>query len=156
MRRQSSSYKPHPRQIDRIPAFPERKSLCYSTRHDCFFGGDFNGHHRLWKRGARTNTAGKSVVAALIERPDLLPLTPKDAITRINPCIGRPSTKDLSFAFTSLASNFNYSIEPYLGSDHFPVIIQLNVAPNRTQSRAPNGFLTTRNGRPRTTISHTT
>ena len=108
-----------------------------STRHDCFIGGDFNGHHRLWKRGARTNTTGKSIAAALIERPDLLLLTPKDAKTRIDPCTGRPSTIDLSFASTSLASNFNYTIGPYLGSDHLPVIIQLNVAPNRTQSRAP-------------------
>lgn len=115
----------------------EVSSLFNSTQHDCFIGGDFNGHHRLWKRGTRSNAAGKAIVAALVDRPDLFLLTPKDANTRIDPGTGRPSTIDLSFVSSSLASNSRFSIGPYLGSDHLPVIIHLNAVPHRMQNRAP-------------------
>ena len=53
------------------------KNLFDSATASCIIGGDFNGHHRLWKTGARPNKAGKALAAILEDRPDIQLLTPE-------------------------------------------------------------------------------
>ena len=115
----------------------EVADLFDTARNECFIGGDFNGHHRLWESRARSNVAGKAIMSTLIERPDIRLLTPKDTTTRIDPRTAKPSTIDLSFVSSSLATNFNVHVGPYLGSDHLPIFIDLDFNPQRAQCRAP-------------------
>lgn len=106
-----------------------------AARNKCFIGVEFNGHHGLWNQDARANIAGKSIARTVSERPEICLLTPNETLTWFDPSTGPFFTIDLSFASSSVASNYSSRMGPYMGSDHFPVMIELDIAPKRAQRR---------------------
>ncbi|KAI9552662.1 hypothetical protein GHT06_020533 [Daphnia sinensis] len=64
-------------------------------------------------------------------------ITPFDLGTRIDPSMGKPSTINLTFTSSTMATSASIEKGPYLGSDHLPLTIALNTIPARKTGQAP-------------------
>lgn len=87
--------------------------------------GDFNAHHPLWNSKTNqniTNITGINLFN-LINQNNILMLTPKGQITRIDPKTGKGSTIDLVLGTPEL-SQLEVEAKIYGGSDHLPIIIR--------------------------------
>ena len=91
--------------------------------------GDLNARHPLWDphlpRGS-INRSGLALHAALISATSLSLLTPPGLPTRYDSTRGGASTLDLCLGGPPF-DTATFTTGPYMGSDHVPVIIDLNV-----------------------------
>jgi hypothetical protein len=104
-------------------------------------GGDFNSHHGAWESNARANKAGRSIMDALLQQQNACLITPPDFGTRVDPATGKESTIDLVFTSPLLAANSTIKKGPHLGSDHIPILINLNAQPVRSSGRPTTWIL---------------
>ena len=89
-------------------------------------GGDFNGHHPLWGSD-RTCTNGKIIVENLDYENFVLLNDNSPTHVTLSPNGLSFSNIDLTFISTGLAINSNwYVTDDKKGSDHFPIIIEVN------------------------------
>ncbi|XP_037774067.1 uncharacterized protein LOC119570383 [Penaeus monodon] len=89
--------------------------------------GDFNAHHPYWNENIsnrQINTTGKNIIK-WISQNNLIMLTPKNQITRIDPKTAKESTIDLVFGSPTL-SHIQLKTTSHLDSDHLPIIINDN------------------------------
>ncbi|EFX77285.1 LOW QUALITY PROTEIN: hypothetical protein DAPPUDRAFT_247860 [Daphnia pulex] len=107
------------------------------NRTNPFRRGDFNGHHLLWEPNSIENKAGKSIHKALINDPNvtITPITTPNLGTRIDLASGKASTIDLTITSPTIAVSATVTPEPYMGSDHLPLIITLNARATRLINR---------------------
>ena len=92
--------------------------------------GDFNAHHSIWSiPGTPANIAGNSLVTLLNKDPTICLITPPQFVTYVSPANGKESVLDLGFATANITSEVSVSLGPNLGSDHYPVVYDLNVGP---------------------------
>lgn len=96
-------------------------------RHPKLIIGDFNAHHPLWNENTnqrQTNTTGTNITKWLSQNNVLL-LTPRNLITRIDPKTAKESTLDLVFGSPAL-SHLQIKSASHQISDHLPIIIMDN------------------------------
>lgn len=105
-------------------------------------GGDFNGHHDLWESCPRSNKSGAAIYSSLLDNPDVTLLTPRDLPTYVNPGSGKPSTIDLTFTSPDVSLDSTVKLGPYLGSDHYPIVINLSLTPKDLQAGIPRWIFT--------------
>ena len=91
--------------------------------------GDFNGHHPLWEPGKASDATGRHLVDALLLDPSLTILTPEHLQTYYDVRNNTFSTLDLTLISSRLASLSTVFTAPDIGSDHYPVVIRVGVAP---------------------------
>ena len=115
----------------------EVSALFECSSNNKIIGGDFNGHHALWKSNCRTNASGRAIVDTLLDLPDNILITPKDLTTRVGSRPATRSTIDLTFASAALALDASVSTGSSMGSDHFPIVIEFGFAATRVGRRAP-------------------
>lgn len=86
--------------------------------------GDFNAHHPNWNTNNNklNNVTGKSLVK-LINQNNIILLTPKGQITRVDPITNKESTLDLVLGSPTI-NHFEITTGPHLASDHLPIIIK--------------------------------
>ena len=89
--------------------------------------GDFNGHHSLWDDRQMANPTGRNLADILAEFDNLSLLTPKNFPTYYNIQNNSYSTLDLTIVSANLCNISSVSIGKDLGSDHFPVILEISV-----------------------------
>lgn len=100
--------------------------------------GDFNAHNEMWSiDGTPANTAGNALARLLQTRDNLCLATPPGMVTYMDPRTGKKSLLDLCLVTPDLAPAAKLNVGPCVGSDHFPVEIELNIKPesNKTKSR---------------------
>ena len=90
--------------------------------------GDFNAHHDLWDDRSPSNLSGRNLVNAAIEENCSL-LTPKNLPTHYHLQTNSFSTLDLVFISPNLYNISEVSLEDDLGSDHYPVFVQISIRP---------------------------
>jgi ribonuclease HI/endonuclease/exonuclease/phosphatase family metal-dependent hydrolase len=94
-------------------------------------GGDFNAHSELWEDSTTPNRAGSALEEALMESSDFTLCTPRNLGTRRGQ--GSISTIDLTLATTDLFPIINITKGPNdWRSDHIPVLITVDIHPQRT------------------------
>ena len=91
--------------------------------------GDFNGHHPLWDPNRAADATGSHLVEALLLDPSLTILTPETLPTYYDVRHNSFSTLDLTLISSPLASLSTLWTAPDIGSDHFPVVTRIGVAP---------------------------
>lgn len=86
--------------------------------------GDFNAHHPSWNRdpNKQSNVTGKNLFE-LINQNNIILLTPKGQITRIDPKTSQETTLDLVIGSPSI-THLKIIAGPHLNSDHLPIIIK--------------------------------
>ena len=95
--------------------------------------GDFNAHHPLWSLPLKLpNTAGRAIAQILQVHNNICLATQPGFITYSHPTTGLPSVLDLCFSTADLISDVSISRGPCLGSDHYPILVQLNRSVNTT------------------------
>lgn len=103
--------------------------------------GDFNAHHPLWNTKINektTNTTGINLFN-LINQNNLILLTPKGQITRIDPKTGKGSSINLVIGSPEL-SHLEVKTDINGRSDHLPIIIKDNRHNIETQDRKKKGI----------------
>nr|CAI5829707.1 unnamed protein product [Callosobruchus analis] len=94
-------------------------------------GGDFNAHHHMWVSYKR-NPYGNTFVEALGD-VELILLNKGSPIRLSNP--GRNSVVDLILSAPALANEMSWKThDNTLGSDHFPIILELDRQPGFTHN----------------------
>ena len=74
-------------------------------------------------------------IERFVNKNNLIVLNDKTG-TRLDPCSGKLSCLDLSFSSPSLASKTMWKVmDNSLGSDHFPVNIQISLGKDEKQSK---------------------
>lgn len=97
--------------------------ICDTNNDKILILGDLNAHHKSW-RSKYPNTKG-NYINKFLEENSLVLLN--DTIPTHNCFTGNFSLIDLSIASTNLALDTNINIlENTFGSDHHPILIQLN------------------------------
>ena len=91
--------------------------------------GDFNAHHSLWSTNGKSSVTGNNLVKAILEN-NLCLLTQRGLQTYFHVPTASFSTLDLSFASGDLFLLASVSRLEDLGSDHWPVLVKLNIKPN--------------------------
>ena len=89
--------------------------------------GDFNGHHNLWDDRQQANPTGRNLADILSEFENISILTPKNFPTYYNVQNNSYSTLDLTLVSANLYNVSDISIGEDLGSDHYPVILEISV-----------------------------
>ena len=89
--------------------------------------GDFNSHHSLWDDRQLANPTGRNLADILPEFDNVSLLTPKKCPTYYNMQNNSFSTLDLTFVLANLFNILDISIGKDLGSDHYPVILDIAV-----------------------------
>jgi Endonuclease-reverse transcriptase len=79
------------------------------------------------------------VVDFIANEDEMILITPKELGTRVNPSTGSTSTIDLTMVSSDLALDAEVKVGPYIGSDHLPVHLTLNLLPTRRVERIPRG-----------------
>ena len=94
--------------------------------------GDFNAHNILWGSG-RTDYNGRVVEDLLVDNQ--LVVLNDGGGTRVDINTGRESVLDLSIVSSSLAPRCEWEVyrDSTLGSDHYPVIIRMNLGVGRVE-----------------------
>jgi len=112
-----------------VPPDPENYSLDFNTifqlQYDSILVGDFNAHHTSWYSSTSCRRAaerGDRITDALSSSP--LFLLNEDSPTRL-PKAGLPTSPDLSFCSSHLATSLSWHTMTTLKSDHIPIIISL-------------------------------
>ena len=95
--------------------------------------GDFNAHHQYWDPDLplhQKNAAGVRLFQILMDSPHLSLLSPPGMPTRFHPHTGNTSVLDLYIGNPAL-HNSTFSVGPYMGSDHVPLLGTFPQAPPR-------------------------
>ena len=90
--------------------------------------GDFNAHHELWDDRCPSNASGRNLVNAIVEENCSM-LTSKNLPTHYHLQTNSFSTLDLIFVSTNMYYLAEASLEDYLDSDHYPVLVQISIRP---------------------------
>ena len=95
-------------------------------------GGDFNAHSELWEDSTKSNRAGTALEEALTESNNFTLCTPRNLGTRRGQ--DSLSTIDLTLATSDLFPATEVTKGPGdWRSDHIPVLITVDIHPQRTQ-----------------------
>ena len=87
--------------------------------------GDFNSHNTLWGSSV-TNCNGRALEDFILEN-DLVLLYDGSG-TRSDPHSGKLSKLDITLASPQIGNKCDWSVLPgILGSDHFPIIIEIHI-----------------------------
>jgi exonuclease III len=89
--------------------------------------GDINAHHTLWASSHPEDTRGR-IIAAEVEVSDMTVLN-TDTPTFQTP--RNSSSPDISLVSASLALSTSWNTCPALGSDHVPILISLDLVPDK-------------------------
>lgn len=114
---------------------PEEILSLFYRQNPFIIGGDFNAHHDMWETYTNANWGGLSIWNALMDSSDVALLTPPDFGTRVDPSTGKPSTIDLTFSSTVISLSAELRLGPTLGSDHLPILINVDDSPILTSGR---------------------
>lgn len=101
-------------------------SYLSNRKNECIIGGDFNGHSPRWTKDNTFNTVGREIGQFLTGADQLILITPRGLTTRMDPSTRRCNTLDLLITHPSLAYHANSMVGPFLSSDHFPILTELN------------------------------
>ena len=101
--------------------------------------GDFNCHHPLWDSRGTSNPRGEEVFDWVISS-DLLHLNKPDTPTLLNRSSGSRSSRDISFAPSSLAFSWSWKVLQNLGSDHLPILLSIPLSPVFCPNERPPSF----------------
>lgn len=102
-------------------------NLINSTQIKGIICGDFNAHHRAW--GSYKNDQRGSQIIGILDNYDLV-FTNDGSPTRLNRN-GENSVVDITLSTPCLVNNINWNtIKDTLGSDHFPIIIDITMTAN--------------------------
>ena len=94
--------------------------------------GDFNAHHPTWSHiQSKTNNSGKTLNKILNEYTNISLATPKGMQTYLSSTTGNTSTLDLCFCSSDVISDISVNTGPCLGSDHYPIKIEINMTPSK-------------------------
>lgn len=89
--------------------------------------GDFNAQHKEW--GSLITTSRGTDIENILTLNQALTLT-HNFPTRIDPSTGNSSTIDHCIISSAIAAKFSsFSVKDLHGSDHFPIIVQINEIP---------------------------
>lgn len=90
------------------------------------FGVDFNAHNSLW--GSDHTDSNGVMIEELMDSRRLFCLNDRKG-TRIDMVRNKMSNIDLTLVSSLLASSSEWKVssENWLGSDHFPILCQINV-----------------------------
>ena len=93
--------------------------------------GDFNAHHHIWDPTNHPNQRGRALVNYMIDHPNMALSTPSGLITYTSPRPPHnPSTIDLTLCSNNLIQIIQTSALADSGSDHFPVLNKIELAPD--------------------------
>lgn len=120
--------------------YQEWRRIAESTTNSTIMAGDLNAPSNVWEQDRQQNKSGKIITEYLANEDKLILCTPKDLGTRPSNNGNQPSTIDLTFESQDLASLITVRTGPYWGSDHLPVMIDLDL--NTSTNSAPNDHLT--------------
>ncbi|KAG0720741.1 RNA-directed DNA polymerase from mobile element jockey [Chionoecetes opilio] len=93
--------------------------------------GDFNAHHQCWEPDVplhKRNPSGNTLFKIMLDSPHLSLLSPPGLATRFHPHTCAPSVLDLFIGDPAFTTS-TFSTEPYMGSDHLPVLASVPQAP---------------------------
>ena len=92
--------------------------------------GDFNAHHETWDPGRPSNKEGQELNEILDTDDNICIATPPGLITHTD-SNGSTSTIDLILCNPALIPLFNITPAPDFGSDHTPIIANIEIYPNK-------------------------
>ena len=105
-----------------------------------FILGDFNCHHPLWdSRG--TSDPRREEVFDWVVSSKLLPLNDRDTPTYLHRSSGSRSSRDISFALSSLAFSCSWEVLQNLSSDHLPIFLSVPLSPTYRPNERPPSFI---------------
>jgi len=107
--------------------YEEIENILTHTGRSAIVGGDLNAHSDLWEDGYPTNASGRNLKQYLQNENKFILATPKSLGTRPSLTDNRNSTIDLTLCTPDLAKNTTIVTGPYWGSDHLPVVIELQI-----------------------------
>ncbi|KAI9553779.1 hypothetical protein GHT06_019043 [Daphnia sinensis] len=111
----------------------EELAILANVSNNAILSGDFNAHHERWQGGCRNPNRSGRLIAELLDNLDHLTLaTPKDLGTRQCYNSFTTSTIDLTIMPPHLAATSKITRGPDLGSDHFPIHIEIGVQATKT------------------------
>ncbi len=91
--------------------------------HLTFLGGDLNVHSPLWDTNQPSDARGEQLEDWVIAHS--ASVLNDGAATSVNRATGGLSSPDVSLAHPSLADKAEWTVGENLGSDHFPITIEL-------------------------------
>ena len=127
-----SCYCPHPR-VTLADELIHYLSQCNNTDKKIICG-DFNVRHTQWDSNGNTNNIATSF-QSFIQTSDLVLVTPRDLNTRYDLNDNNYSTLDLTLVSAAYTDKIEIKTGSHLGSDHLPVLIDLELNPNVTPIR---------------------
>ncbi|KAF2348762.1 Endonuclease/exonuclease/phosphatase [Trinorchestia longiramus] len=109
-----------------------RELMHYSNQLQpaCIVVGDFNAHHPMWKPTKPANTTGRNIAQMLLDDPSISLITPPSLPTYYNVYQNSFSTLDLTFVSANFQPTVAVTTEEDMGSDHYPVVTSIGVAPS--------------------------
>ena len=139
------------RNLDIINVYNPSPQTTYEMFEKCFKQvdthyyiviGDFNSHHDLWSMpNTVSNASGNALVKLLEQRRNLCLASPKGLATYLHHN-GTKSAIDLCFCSSMLLPEISVQTGPCLGSDHLPVLVDLNIAPVTQKVKLRKRYLT--------------
>lgn len=112
--------------------YEELEGLLNHTGNNAIVGGDLNAHSDLGEDGYPKNTSGRNVKKYNHNVSKLILATPRNLGTRPSPTDSRSATIDLTLCTPNLMNYTTIVTGPYWGSDHLPVVIELEINPTVT------------------------
>ncbi|KAF2356948.1 Endonuclease/exonuclease/phosphatase [Trinorchestia longiramus] len=91
---------------------------------------DFNAHHPTWEPTKLANTASQNIAEMLLDDPSISLITPPSLPTYYNVYQNSFSTLDLTFVSANFQPTVAVTTEEVMGSDHYPVVTSIGVAPS--------------------------
>ena len=107
---------------------PELSWIPASQR--CVIAEDLNGHSLLWDAQQPEDAQGELVTDFITDK-DLI-CANSGSPTRVNRGTGGLSTPDITLTSKCFNNKVSWTTDDCLGSDHLPVITELQEAPTRT------------------------
>ena len=92
-----------------------------------------------WDSRSTSNPRGEEVFDWVISS-DLLPLNEPDTPTLLHRSSGSRSSRDISFAPSSLAFSWSWKVLQNLGSDHLPILLSIPLSPVFCPNERPPSF----------------
>ncbi|KAF2347348.1 Endonuclease/exonuclease/phosphatase [Trinorchestia longiramus] len=96
----------------------------------CVVVGDFNAHHPMWEPTKPASTTGRNIAQMLLDDPSISLITPPSLPTYYNVYQNSFSTLDLTFVSANFQPTVAVTTEEDMGSDHYPVVTSIRVAPS--------------------------
>ena len=103
--------------------------------------GDFNAHHSMWDDRYRNNVSGKNLFEAVMNRDNLMMLTPKNLCTYYHVQTNAHSTLDLCLVSGEIFPGSQLTLLGDLGSDHQMIRIEIQIKPSKTVFRSRENWI---------------